>query len=122
MSHTARGAEGGLPPDAAHHYDAPPANTKLLVLAGVLVAIPVLALMLVGTYAKKEPTLGGVPFFYWYQLLWVFLCSGFVYAAHRVVLIARPHRPMTKDGSAFTDDPADASGNSGSTDRTEGGR
>ena len=115
MSDTPRGADGG-PPDAAHHYDAPPARTGLLVLAGVLVAIPILALMFVGTYARKDPAIGGVPFFYWYQLLWVFLCSGFVYAAYRVVQVARPHRPMTKDGTSFTDETVDG------PDSTEAGR
>ena len=29
--------------------------------------------------------LGGFPFFFWYQFLWVFLCSGFTYAAYVVV-------------------------------------
>ena len=37
---------------------------------------------------------GGFPFFIWYQFLWVFLCSGLTYAAYRLVLVARPHRPM----------------------------
>jgi hypothetical membrane protein len=53
----------------------------------VLLAIPVLALLLVGIYAKEGPELWGFPFFYWYQFLWVFLASGFTYAAY--ALIAR---------------------------------
>jgi len=28
--------------------------------------------LLVPTYDQKEPRLFGFPFFYWYQLLWVF--------------------------------------------------
>jgi hypothetical protein len=81
-----------------HRHDAPPANKGLLVLAGVFVAIPIIALLLVGTYAKDEPRLGGFPFFIWYQFLWVFLCSACTYAAYTLVLKARPHRPMTDDG------------------------
>jgi Protein of unknown function (DUF3311) len=104
----------GMPNDAApgarHHYDAPPANTGLLVLAGVLVAIPIVALMLVGTYAQRDPVLGGFPFFFWYQLLWVFLCSGFTYAAYLVVRKARPHRPMTLEGDEFLDEDTDTTG------------
>ena len=77
-----------------HRHQAPPANKGLLVLAGVLLAIPIIALLLVGTYARDEPRLGGFPFFIWYQFLWVFLTSALTYTAYRIVLVARPHRPM----------------------------
>lgn len=87
----------------SERYDAPPADHRLLAVATVLLALPIIALVLVNTYAKKEPTLGGVPFFIWYQFLWVFLCSAFTYAAYRIVLVARPHRPMTDDGTAFVE-------------------
>ena len=94
------------PPDNRRHYPAPPANKGLLVLTGVLVAIPIVALMLVGTYSKKEPYLAGFPFFFWYQFLLVFLCSGFTYAAFIVVRKARPHRPMDTEGDEYLiDDP-----------------
>ena len=88
-------------PGARRHYPAPPANRGLQVLAGVLLLIPVIALMLVGTYARKDPVLFGFPFFFWYQFLWVFNCSGLTYAAYRIVQRARPHRPMNEDGSEF---------------------
>ena len=101
MSPIASPSTPGRP--AAH--EAPPANMGLLVVAGLLLATPVVALMLVNTYAKKEPTLGGFPFFIWYQFLWVFLCSGFTYAAYRIVLVARPHVPMTDDGTGYLDGP-----------------
>ncbi len=48
--------------------------TKILVAVILLVAIVVP--LLVGTYARVEPRLFGFPFFYWYQLLWVFLAAG----------------------------------------------
>ena len=64
-----------------------PVGTK--VAAGVLLAIPVVALLLVSTYAKKTPELWGFPFFYWYQFLWVFLAAGFTYAAFLVIETAR---------------------------------
>ncbi|MER7071144.1 DUF3311 domain-containing protein [Terrabacter sp. NPDC000476] len=87
-----------------HRHEAPPANKGLLALAGVLLAIPVVALMLVGTYARDEPRLLGFPFFIWYQFLWVVLCSALTYSAYRIVLKARPHVPMTRTGDAFGDD------------------
>ncbi len=82
-------------PDVPDDADTvPPANRPLLVLAAVLLAIPIIALMWVSTYAGVEPRLAGFPFFIWYQFLWVFLCSGMTYSAYRIVLKARPHRPM----------------------------
>ena len=29
------------------------------------------AMLWVGSYAKVDPTFIGIPFFYWYQMLWV---------------------------------------------------
>ena len=81
--------------DDVDHDTTPPANRGLLAVAGVLLLLPIVALMWVGSYAKIEPKLGAFPFFIWYQFLWVFLCSACTYAAYRLVLKARPHRPMT---------------------------
>ncbi|RKT77602.1 uncharacterized protein DUF3311 [Terracoccus luteus] len=97
-----------------HRREAPPANKGLLALAGVLLAIPIIALMLVGTYAKEEPRLGDWPFFIWYQFLWVIICSAATYTAYRIVLKARPHVPMTQDGTEFLDsDASDPRGGAG---------
>ncbi len=60
-----------------------------VVTAGILLAIPVLALMIVPIYASEDPHLWGFPFFYWYQFLWVFLASAFTYAAFTVIEKAR---------------------------------
>ena|SRR5690349_5091258 len=99
MAHTDSGAGDG----------APPTNKGLLVLAGVLLAIPVIALCWVSTYARETPKLGGFPFFFWYQFLWVFLTAGLTYAAHRIVLAARKPRPGTT-GHAPGTDPTDREG------------
>ena len=80
--------------EVVDHDTVPPANKTLLAVAGVLLALPIVALMWVGSYARIEPKLWGFPFFIWYQFLWVFLCSAMTYAAYRLVLKARPHRPM----------------------------
>ena len=57
--------------------------------AGILLAIPCLALLLVPIYARSGPHLLGFPFFYWYQFLWVFLAAGFTHAAYVVIQRAR---------------------------------
>ena len=66
-----------------------PLPAGVMVLAGVLLAIPLAALALVPTYAKDGPHLWGFPFFYWYQFLWVFLASAFTWAAYMVISRAR---------------------------------
>ena len=73
----------------------PAANKALLTVAAVLLAIPIVGLLWVSSYARLEPTLAGFPFFIWYQFLWVFLCAACTWASYRVVLIARPRRPLS---------------------------
>ena len=48
--------------------------TKVAVSGILLVGIVVP--LLVPTYDQKEPRLFGFPFFYWYQLIWVFICAA----------------------------------------------
>jgi hypothetical protein len=57
--------------------------------AGVLLAIPLLALLLVPIYSRSGPELLGFPFFYWYQFAWVFLAAGFTHSAYVVIQRAR---------------------------------
>jgi Protein of unknown function (DUF3311) len=58
----------------------------LVAAVGVLLAVPVVALLWVSSYNKAEPRLGGVPFFYWYQFLWVFLAAACTTVAYRLVV------------------------------------
>src|SRR5215471_17845666 len=81
------------------------ANKALLAVAAVLLAIPVVALLWVDSYASVNPTVAGFPFFIWYQFLWVFLCALCTWAAHRVVLIARSSRPLAGRGLTRKDLP-----------------
>jgi len=74
---------------------APPANKALMTVACFFLALPIVALLWVSSYARVEPTLAGFPFFIWYQFLWVFLCAACTWAAHRTILIARPRRRLS---------------------------
>ncbi len=52
--------------------------------ARVLLVLPFVAMLWVSSYNRLDPVLFGVPFFYWYQLLWVLLSAavvGIVYKA-----------------------------------------
>lgn len=51
-----------------------------------LLVIPFVATLFPGLYAKSGPELFGLPFFYWYQLLWIVLSgvmTGVVYLVTR---------------------------------------
>ena len=54
--------------------------------ARVLLLIPFVAMLWVSSYNSAEPMIAGIPFFYWYQLLWILIGAaiiGFVYALER---------------------------------------
>ena len=75
--------------EPAHDRGAPPTDTGKMVAAGVLLAIPLVALMWVPSYAKEDPKLFGFPFFFLYQFLWVFICSAMTWTAYKLTLSAR---------------------------------
>jgi Na+/melibiose symporter-like transporter len=60
-------------------------STSTMVVAGVLLAIPLAALLAVPLYARRGPELWGFPFFYWYQLLLVLICTLFTSSAHWLI-------------------------------------
>ncbi len=80
----------------SHHESGNSANKGLRIAAAIFLAVPIVALLWVGSYARVEPTLAGFPFFIWYQFLWVFLCAACTWAAYRVLQIARPGRKETR--------------------------
>lgn len=67
-----------------------PVGAALLV--GILLLIPCVALALVPTYSRTSPTLWGWPFFYWYQVLWVFVTPALTYSAYLIIKKTRGDR------------------------------
>ena len=52
----------------------------------LLLVVPFVAILWVPYYAPAEPALFGIPYFYWYQFLWVFISAvltAIVYFATR---------------------------------------
>jgi hypothetical protein len=47
---------------------------------------------LVPIYSRETPKLGGWPFFYWFQLMWVLITPVMTYAAFLVIKRARGDR------------------------------
>lgn len=58
----------------------------------LLLATPWLSTFWVASYNRVEPALFGMPFFYWYQLLWVIISSVLV-----AIVFKRAHLRRTTD-------------------------
>jgi len=50
----------------------------------LILLLPFLAMAWVPSYNAVEPRLAGVPFFYWYQILWILLAALLVAIVYRV--------------------------------------
>ena len=51
-------------------------KTRHIFLA-FLILIPSTVNLMVPLYNKEMPDLFGMPFFYWFQTIWLIICSGF---------------------------------------------
>lgn len=54
--------------------------------ARLLLILPFITMLWVSSYNSAEPMLAGIPFFYWYQLLWILIGAAliaFVYVMER---------------------------------------
>ncbi len=47
-----------------------------------LLLLPVIAVLWVPSYNSVEPQLAGIPFFYWYQLLWIVIGAAPILLAY----------------------------------------
>lgn len=70
------------PPPAAHVGVAP---TRSYVVSTIIVAIPVIALLAVPLYSRREPVLFSFPMFYWWTFVWIALLSIAIFAAYRLI-------------------------------------
>ena len=48
----------------------------------LLLLLPLIGTLIPTLYNTKDPVLGGIPFFYWYQLLWVPISAGITYLVY----------------------------------------
>jgi hypothetical protein len=48
----------------------------------LLLLLPFIATLWPPFYNKMEPTFIGLPFFYWFQLLWVFIAAACTWVVH----------------------------------------
>ncbi len=74
------------------------------IVAGVLLAAGIVLPLVVPSYARRAPELWGFPFFYWYQLAWVFVAAALVGGAFILVRRdERRHRADLTAGAALPD-------------------
>ncbi|MBV1935785.1 DUF3311 domain-containing protein [Streptomyces sp. BV286] len=62
----------------------PPVVTPVRVVIALCLIAPFVAMLWVGSYAKVDPTFIGIPFFYWYQMLWVFVSTALTMVAYQL--------------------------------------
>ncbi|MFG2817943.1 DUF3311 domain-containing protein [Kitasatospora sp. NPDC048365] len=78
-----------------------PAVTPARVLAGLCLAVPIVAMLWVASYTKADPELGGMPFFYWYQLAWVPVSAVFTVGAYLLINRDEKARKAVRGGDAL---------------------
>ncbi|MFI7503768.1 DUF3311 domain-containing protein [Streptomyces sp. NPDC049687] len=61
-----------------------PVVTPLRVVIGLCLLAPFVAMLWVGSYAKVDPAFIGIPFFYWYQMLWVLVSTVLTMVAYKL--------------------------------------
>jgi hypothetical protein len=71
--------KAGWPMPALHPHTRASAGSRGW---NLLLLIPFIGLLWVPFYSRIEPSVFGIPFFYWYQFLWVPLASLIIYAVH----------------------------------------
>ncbi|MFE7777778.1 DUF3311 domain-containing protein [Streptomyces sp. NPDC057445] len=61
-----------------------PVLTPVRVVVALCLIAPFVAMLWVSSYAKVEPTFVGIPFFYWYQMLWVIVSTTLTVIAYQL--------------------------------------
>ena len=78
----------------------PPVVTPVRAVIALCLVAPFVAMLWVGSYAKTDPALGGIPFFYWYQMLWVLISTALTMTAYKLWQRDQRARAAQKGGAA----------------------
>ncbi|MEV5984745.1 DUF3311 domain-containing protein [Streptomyces sp. NPDC052051] len=74
--------------------------TPLRVVIALCLVAPFVAMLWVGSYAKTDPTLIGIPFFYWYQMAWVLISTVLTVLAYQLWQRDQRARASRKGGAS----------------------
>ena len=80
-----------------------PARPGPYVITVILLAIAIVVPLLVPTYSFDEPRLAGMPFFYWYQMLWIPITSALVGTSYWLISKEDRRRRESVQGVAGTE-------------------
>lgn len=80
-----------------------PARPGPYVVAGVLLALGIIIPLIVPIYARKDPELFGMPFFYWFQILEVILEAILLWIIYSIVIREDRRRRREVHGDAVTE-------------------
>ena len=53
-------------------------------MARLLLLLPFVAMLWVSSYDRVDPMIAGVPFFYWYQLLWILVSAVIIAVVYKL--------------------------------------
>ena len=70
-------------------HRAPRRHSGIWIVITVLLAAALIGTLWVPFYNHLTPALGGFPFFYWYQLLWVLIVAGLGAIAYGLSKVAQ---------------------------------
>jgi Protein of unknown function (DUF3311) len=73
------------------HSRRTPVYSTTYIVSAALLASAFVALLWVPSYSRLTPALGGIPFFYWYSILWLVVNAGCQAVAYQL-LVAGPRR------------------------------
>ncbi|MER5992648.1 MULTISPECIES: DUF3311 domain-containing protein [Streptomyces] len=76
-----------------------PVVTPVRVVIALCLVAPFVAMLWVGSYAKTDPVVIGIPFFYWYQMLWVVLSTALTMVAYKLWQRDQRARRASKGGA-----------------------
>uniref|UniRef100_UPI00324B02EC DUF3311 domain-containing protein n=1 Tax=Streptomyces sp. NBC_00647 TaxID=2975796 RepID=UPI00324B02EC len=77
----------------------PPVVTPVRAVIALCLLAPFVAMLWVGSYAKTDPAFIGIPFFYWYQMLWVVLSTALTVTAFQLWKRDQRARASAKGGA-----------------------
>ncbi|MDT0394344.1 MULTISPECIES: DUF3311 domain-containing protein [Streptomyces] len=77
-----------------------PVVTPTRVVIALCLVAPFVAMLWVGSYAKTDPQFIGIPFFYWYQMLWVLLSTVLTMTAYKLWQRDQRARSASKGGAS----------------------
>jgi hypothetical protein len=95
--------------------------SPLRLFATFCVLAPTVAVIAVPTYNSATPKLGGFPFFYWYQLIWVVITGALMVAAYFAIKVDEQRRKAHRGASAGGGSTGFGTGLGTGVDNTAGG-